>query len=128
MPSNPLNADTSVATTECPRLASTCVVAIPMPRAAPVIKILRTCVADHFDFPIQMTFLIVMRIGRANPLKDFSKTPQRLRSLAEMIAHTWRTSLIRLVLRADSISSAAIEIESRERIACCSFLALSRYR
>jgi hypothetical protein len=35
---------------------------------------------------------------------------------------------IRLILRADSISSAAIEIGSRERIACCSFLALSRYR
>ena len=50
------------------------------------------------------------------------------RSLSEMIAHTWRTSLIRLILRADSISSAAIEIGSRERIACCSFLALSRYR
>jgi hypothetical protein len=40
MPSHPLNADTSVATTECPRLASTCAVAIPMPRAAPVIKTL----------------------------------------------------------------------------------------
>ena len=30
--------------------------------------------------------------------------------------------------RAASINSAAIEIASRERIACCSFLALSRYR
>src|SRR5688572_20453997 len=40
MPSDPLNADMSVATTECPRLASTCAVAIPMPRAAPVIKTL----------------------------------------------------------------------------------------
>src|ERR1041385_5301945 len=40
MPSDPLNADTSVATTECPRLASTCAVAIPMPRGAPVIKTL----------------------------------------------------------------------------------------
>ena len=57
-----------------------------------------------------------------------AQSPQRLRSLSEMIAHTWRTSLIRLLFRADSISSAAIEIESRERIACCSFLALSRYR
>src|ERR1700729_2715594 len=41
MPSNLLNADMSVATTECPRLASACAVAIPMPPAAPVIKILR---------------------------------------------------------------------------------------
>src|SRR5687768_12553170 len=64
MPSNPLNADTSVATTECPRLASTCAVAIPMPRAAPVIKTLSafdirkslTCVAEHFDSFIHMTF------------------------------------------------------------------------
>src|SRR5262245_36415956 len=43
MPSNPLGADRSVATTECPRLASTCAVAIPMPRAAPVIKTLSAC-------------------------------------------------------------------------------------
>src|SRR5580698_6630439 len=41
MPSNLLNADMSVATTECPRLANACAVAIPMPPAAPVIKILR---------------------------------------------------------------------------------------
>jgi hypothetical protein len=40
MPSNPLIADMSVATTECPRLARTCAVAIPMPRAAPVMKTL----------------------------------------------------------------------------------------
>jgi hypothetical protein len=40
MPSDRLNGDMSVATTEWPRLASTCAVAIPMPRADPVIKIL----------------------------------------------------------------------------------------
>src|ERR1051326_6351307 len=66
MPSNPLNAATSVATTECPRLASSCAVAIPMPRAAPVIKTRSafdirkslSCVAEHFESFIQMTFPI----------------------------------------------------------------------
>src|SRR5690242_2184230 len=50
MPSNPLGADRSVATTECPRLASSCAVASPMPRAAPVIKTL--CAFDIRKSPL----------------------------------------------------------------------------
>jgi hypothetical protein len=46
--------------------------------AAPVIKTLNafdirkslTCVAEHFESFIQMTFRSVMRIGRANPLTE----------------------------------------------------------
>jgi hypothetical protein len=77
---------------------------------------------------IQRNLPVAASAGTAGAFTISNREADGAASLAEMIAHTWRTSLIRLVLRADSISSAAIEIGSRERIACCSFLALSRYR
>src|ERR1043165_1121448 len=76
MPSNPLTADLSVATTECPRLASTCAVAIPMPRAAPVIKTLsavdirKSLSRSHFStYRISPNIANESRIADPRPLR-----------------------------------------------------------
>ena len=66
MPSNPLNADMSVATTECPQLASTCAVAIPMPRAAPVIKTLSAFAIRKSSYVWYLVFYGLVASHRPN--------------------------------------------------------------
>jgi hypothetical protein len=71
----------SVATTECPRLASSFAVAIPMPGAAPVIKIFTPFVIRKSSSMILvssyvLTFQSVMRIARVKPLKGFETKDQ----------------------------------------------------